>query len=613
MARSYFSKKGQGRPLDTIAKELSEDFGIEITEQDIVEHMEAYPNGRNDVYKEFKDENILPLQQRFTELTGLPANDKYIKLAISQVIAKEKLNQEVNENYLQFLSQEELLSLEQETSQYESARQKENTKINTSDGGRIKTKNTSKNEGESRSGQDGERKGKKDAISALFSKSPELKNIGSESQYSTYLESIFPDSKINNVVYHNSDTRNSTDKFNKSSDGIFFTIDKEYYGGRKNKTFAIVNTKNSAKSGVSITKWNDSKINQYKKLGFDSATARQVEDPLGNITEMVVGPDSFKIEKPNATKQESDRNKEIYDSEKVVKDNYEIVVFDPNQIHVLSSKSDIEGFEKFVNKKEAVIKTPLIPITVYHGGKLDGGSDGNGMFYVAKDKSQAKEYAKGNGGKVSEYVIDKSNIASEKQARATIKRLGLKSREEGLDYDEYNLYEWIDTRFDSSLSEKDINTLIKELQSKGFEGISFLDVDMTGKSRKGSENFVIFNSKKLINDNLNTLDKFSKLLDDSYKKLDDFGKQNLSSGIPIVIAKGVIKSMQIAVKTAKTTAEVIQAGLDYLKSTKWYKSLSKTERAFLKQTYFKADDLFNTPELKGAFASGIIANKGEAK
>lgn len=82
LAKSYFSNDGSS--LDTLAQEMSEIANIEITEQDIVDFMLENPNGSQSYENRLKREAREPLQKRFTELTGLPANDKYLQKAVQQ-------------------------------------------------------------------------------------------------------------------------------------------------------------------------------------------------------------------------------------------------------------------------------------------------------------------------------------------------------------------------------------------------------------------------------------------------------------------------------------------------------------------------------------------------
>lgn len=67
-------------------------------------------------------------------------------------------------------------------------------------------------------------------------------------------------------------------------------------------------------------------------------------------------------------------------------------------------------------------------------------------------------------------------------------------------------------------------------------------------------------------------------LDEMENNLDQFGKESLSMGIPIVIAKGAIKAMRVAVKAGKLGADVFQAGLDAVKQSEWFKNLTKKEQ-----------------------------------
>lgn len=75
-----------------------------------------------------------------------------------------------------------------------------------------------------------------------------------------------------------------------------------------------------------------------------------------------------------------------------------------------------------------------------------------------------------------------------------------------------------------------------------------------------------------------TPDQILEWLDQQEKNLDNFGKENLSVGIPIVLAKGAIQAMRVAVKAGKLAAEVIQAGLDHVKQSDWYKNLTQKEK-----------------------------------
>lgn len=80
-ARTYLSKDGQ--PIDVVAKEMSDHYGVEITVQDIVDFMDRFPNGEGSALK-LQETNIsLRAKEKFQELTGLPLNEETATAAIN--------------------------------------------------------------------------------------------------------------------------------------------------------------------------------------------------------------------------------------------------------------------------------------------------------------------------------------------------------------------------------------------------------------------------------------------------------------------------------------------------------------------------------------------------
>lgn len=88
------------------------------------------------------------------------------------------------------------------------------------------------------------------------------------------------------------------------------------------------------------------------------------------------------------------------------------------------------------------------------------------------------------------------------------------------------------------------------------------------------------------------IDVFKKWLDDTDKRLKDFGDETLGINIPIVVARGAVKAMKAAVSTAQTVQEIIQAGLDFVKQSEWYQNLSKKEQ---NDVYANFQDYINKP------------------
>ena len=136
----------------------------------------------------------------------------------------------------------------------------------------------------------------KEGVDFVFEQTPELINIGTKSQYSQYLNTVFPDSKVKDIVYHATNAK--FEKFDKSFAGtgvgdnlsgkFMFSLDKEDYAKYfKYLISALVNIE----------------TNSFTDKGSNSGFV----------------------------------------------DVDEVGVFEPEQIHILSSKKDLEMFRNFIN------------------------------------------------------------------------------------------------------------------------------------------------------------------------------------------------------------------------------------------------------------------------
>ena len=95
-AKEYFDE--EGRDIDDLAAELSDSNGIEVSPNDIAEFIERHPNGKKE-FKTRQKENltqeqitknnkVLDLKNKFTELTGLPATPEFLLKAVEQAARK---------------------------------------------------------------------------------------------------------------------------------------------------------------------------------------------------------------------------------------------------------------------------------------------------------------------------------------------------------------------------------------------------------------------------------------------------------------------------------------------------------------------------------------------
>lgn len=94
MAKTYFNK--EGTPIDVRAKEMSDYYGKEITPQDIVNFMIAYPSGASQAVRVGETRVAREAAERFKELTGIDLNSKVAERIIDAEIAKaEAFEQEL--------------------------------------------------------------------------------------------------------------------------------------------------------------------------------------------------------------------------------------------------------------------------------------------------------------------------------------------------------------------------------------------------------------------------------------------------------------------------------------------------------------------------------------
>lgn len=173
-------------------------------------------------------------------------------------------------------------------------------------------------------------KRKMEGIDYVFSQSPELASIGSKAQYLQYLSTIFKTSKIKDIVYHVG--YNNIEKFIKRENGIYFTDNLDY---AKNLIIEKIKS-DSLYAGVEIT-------------------TEEAEKQLKKYIVILNSKNILKIPKVNS-QIIKDLNKENFDTIKGVEDKSQniesYVVFEPEQIHLLGGKNDIEGFKEFVQGKQ---------------------------------------------------------------------------------------------------------------------------------------------------------------------------------------------------------------------------------------------------------------------
>lgn len=178
----------------------------------------------------------------------------------------------------------------------------------------------------------------KSSIKELFKSNSKLAEVGTEEQYSKYIDSIFPDTKVKDIVYHGSKTKKPTDIFVETfvgknhkilgaGKGFYFTKDFNYSKIFGETTFSIIN----------ITNPTDFNSNDYDTTEELEAATRELSSKGDGVIDS----------RENFYYPKGEEKLKLSSSP-------DYIVFKPEQIHILGNQQDIEGFKEFVKKEEAV-------------------------------------------------------------------------------------------------------------------------------------------------------------------------------------------------------------------------------------------------------------------
>lgn len=212
----------------------------------------------------------------------------------------------------------------------------------------------------------------KPGVDELFEQNPELTKIGTPEQYSQYLNTIFPDSKVKEIVYHGShlkfDTpfdlsKRRTSLTESLPNGIYFSSERSVANTYSSKGGAIypalINLSSpriieSNKDNPSITAALKKEAGVYGIQGIKNS---EIGKALKNLKEEIKKNSDGVILQGIKDSAISSPFKPLYNSFDIPYQDNEntYVVFDPSQIHVLSSKQDIEGFKRFIGEGQNVL------------------------------------------------------------------------------------------------------------------------------------------------------------------------------------------------------------------------------------------------------------------
>lgn len=192
----------------------------------------------------------------------------------------------------------------------------------------------------------------KEGVDFVFEQNPELEKIGTREQYSQYLDTIFPESKIKDIVYHQTTSRefDITDWKLSRLGGAYFSFYNSQITnsrfiqmtinllGKERTIIAVVDVR----TPFIINRKNYKEIE--KKIGLSTQDISKLKSNF-NLSEndSVLG-----FANPLYDKGEID-DFENHFIPKDKKSPIELALFDPpSQIHILGSQTDIEKFKDFV-------------------------------------------------------------------------------------------------------------------------------------------------------------------------------------------------------------------------------------------------------------------------
>jgi len=168
------------------------------------------------------------------------------------------------------------------------------------------------------------KKNSREGIDFVFEQNPNLARIGTKEQYQKYLKTIFPESKVQDIVYHASP--NKIEKFREKMFGTYFSYSpiQGTFGDVVNS--ALLNLKSPL----------------IKPKPEDSTEEKVIYDKEFRIyNNPSFSPEGYPVYKYDASIEIST----------VTKEGVQIKVRNPEQIYILGSKQDKKNFAKFVSEK----------------------------------------------------------------------------------------------------------------------------------------------------------------------------------------------------------------------------------------------------------------------
>jgi hypothetical protein len=202
----------------------------------------------------------------------------------------------------------------------------------------------------------------KEGVDFVYNQHPELMDVGTEKEYSSYLDTIFPDSQEKDILYHGDGRDGEKREFYKkegelgSRDTVIFFATDRHWAKRwaEDKDDNITSVLVNIKKQFNFDNLSKEEKNELVELNRQNIIKKGLPEDFANkrAGRILIDLKEGFWEVFNEPYLVDFFNKKGYDSwrEKEGEGYENLTVFTPEQIHILGSEMDVVKFRDFLNE-----------------------------------------------------------------------------------------------------------------------------------------------------------------------------------------------------------------------------------------------------------------------